>query len=161
MSRSRRNEAFGVGAVATLEDLKAEKRAGKTVLSTPNGSAAVRPWPIPSGENLYVAAATTQGRLLLFPLASLPELARGKGNKLINVPTTAFTSGEEAMIGAVVMDSSQELIVYAGQRHLRLKFKDLEHYVGERAQRGHKLPRGFQKADGLDVEGATAINLST
>src|SRR5262245_57506414 len=151
----------GYGFVATLEDLKAEKRAGKTVLSTPNASAAVRPWPVPTGENLYVAAATTQGRLLLFALASLPELPRGKGNKLINVPTAAFTSGEEAMIGAVVMDPSQELIVYAGQRHLRLKFKDLEHYIGERAQRGHKLPRGFQKADGLDVEGVTPINLST
>ncbi len=151
----------GYGFVATLEDLKAEKRAGKAVLSTPNGSHALRPWMVPGGDNLYVASATTQGRLLLFPLASLPELARGKGNKLINVPTAAFASGEEAMIGAVVLDARQSLVVYAGQRHLTLAFKDLEHYIGERAQRGHKLPRGFQKVDGLDVEGAAQISLST
>ena len=97
-----------------------------------------------------VAAVTDQGRLLVFPLAELPELARGKGNKLINVPTAAFKAGEETMIAAVVLMSGQEL--HAGARHLRMKAKDLENYVGERARRGRKLPRGFQKVDHLSVE---------
>jgi len=35
-----------------------------------------------------------------------------------------------------------------------MKAKDLEHYSGERGRRGHKLPRGFQKVDKLEVEGS-------
>ena len=105
-----------------------------------------------SEESRYVAAVTNLGRLLVFALDELPELSRGKGNKLINVPTAAFKSGEEQMLSAVVLDATQELIVHAGQRHLRLKFKDLDNYLGERARRGRKLPRGFQKVDSLSVE---------
>ena len=66
----------------------------------------------------------------------MPELARGKGNKLINIPTGAFNSGEETMIAVAAMSQSDQLIVRTGARHLRLKVKDLEHYIGERARRG-------------------------
>ena len=99
----------------------------------------------------WVAAVTNQGRMLVFPLADVPELSRGKGNKLINVPTAAFKAGEEEMIAAVVLTVDDELVVHAGQRHLRMKHKDLENYIGERARRGRKLPRGFQKVDRLSV----------
>jgi len=102
-------------------------------------------------DDSWVAAVTDQGRMLVFPLKDVPELARGKGNKLINVPTAAFKAGEEAMIAAVVVPSDEELVVHAGQRHLRLKHKDLSNYIGERARRGRKLPRGFQKVDRLSV----------
>jgi topoisomerase-4 subunit A len=44
------------------------------------------------------------------------------------------------------------LVVNAGKRHHKLKFSDLEHYRGERGRRGNKLPRGFQKVDGMQVE---------
>ncbi|MFT7654513.1 MAG: topoisomerase-4 subunit A, partial [Candidatus Azotimanducaceae bacterium] len=66
-------------------------------------------------------------------------------------PTAAFKAGEEKMIAAVVLDESQALVVHAGQRHLKMKHKDLENYIGERARRGRKLPRGFQKVDQLTV----------
>ena len=56
------------------------------------------------------------------------------------------------MIAVAVMSASDQLLVRAGQRHLRLKLKDVEHYVGERARRGHKLPRGFQRVDGVEIE---------
>jgi topoisomerase-4 subunit A len=103
-------------------------------------------------ENANVAAVTNQGRMLVFALKDLPELAKGKGNKLLNVPTAAFKSGEEELVGAVVVGVKDELLVHAGQRHLRLKAKDLESYAGERARRGRRLPRGFQKVDRLSVE---------
>ena len=85
-------------------------------------------------------------------LAEVPELARGKGNKLLNVPSPLYKAGEEQVVATALLQESQELLVHAGQRHLRLKFKDLDNYVGERARRGRKLPRGFQKVDGLSVE---------
>jgi len=142
----------GYGFVARLDDLTAKNRAGKSVLSVPKGAQALAPALITARDGALVVAVTDQGRLLAFPLADLPELARGKGNKLINVPSAAFKSGAEAMIAAVVMGPGDELKVLSGQRHLKLKLKDIEHYLGTRAQRGHKLPRGFQKVDALEVE---------
>jgi topoisomerase-4 subunit A len=122
----------------------------------PSGGYALAPLLIDQAlhesEHARVAAVTNQGRLLVFGLKDLPELARGKGNKLLNVPSAAFKSGEEELVGAVALGEKDELLVHAGQRHLRLKAKDLENYEGERARRGRKLPRGFQKVERLSVD---------
>lgn len=143
----------GFGFVGKLTDTVTKNRSGKACLTVPAGGVALRPHVVQGGEGpLYVAAVTNQGRMLVFGLAELPELSRGKGNKLINVPTAAFKAGEEEMISVAVLDEKQELVVRAGQRHLRLKYRDLGNYIGERARRGRKLPRGFQKVDGLSVE---------
>ena len=144
----------GFGFVGPLSEMVTKNKAGKAVLSVPQGGAALAPWPLEDAmlETGWVASVTDQGRLLVFPLKELPELNRGKGNKLINVPTAAFKAGEEKMIATVALTEDQELVVHAGQRHLRLKHKDLENYIGERARRGRKLPRGFQKVDRLTVE---------
>jgi topoisomerase-4 subunit A len=144
----------GFGFVSVLGDMVTKNKAGKAVLTVPSGGVALPPAPLDEqlGENAWVAAATNQGRLLVFPISEVPELTRGKGNKLINVPTAAFKAGEEVMVAVVVLGADQELLVHAGQRHLRMKLKDLENYVGERARRGRKLPRGFQKVERLSVE---------
>lgn len=144
----------GFGFIGRLGDMVTKNKAGKAVLSVPASGVALPPCLIDNDqvEGAWVASVTDQGRLLVFPLKELPELSRGKGNKLINVPTAAFKAGEEKMIAARVLTDDQELVVHAGQRHLRLKHKDLENYIGERARRGRKLPRGFQKVDQLSVE---------
>jgi len=142
----------GYGFVARLSDLVAKNRAGKAVLSVPGGGSALAPILVAESAGRMVVTITDQGRMLAFPLTEVPELARGKGNKLINVPSAAFKAGSEAMIAVAVMSESEQLLVRAGQRHLRLKLKDIEHYVGARALRGHKLPRGFQKVDGVEIE---------
>jgi len=147
----------GYGFVGRLEDLVTKNKAGKSLLNVPKGGQALPPFVFdPSGDedmsDAYVAAASSAGHLLLFPLGDLPEMSRGKGNKIINVPSAAFKAGEEFVIAAVVYRPNQQLVVYAGARHHRIKFKDLEHYIGERARRGRKLPRGFQKVDRLTVE---------
>jgi topoisomerase-4 subunit A len=143
----------GYGFVGKLEDMVTKNKAGKATLSVPKEGVSLPPVVLTDEEGLLVAAVTNQGRMLVFPLADLPELARGKGNKLINIPTAAFKSGEEQMVAVKILGPADELLVLAGQRHLRMKQKDLEHYVGERARRGRKLPRGFQKVDSLAVEG--------
>jgi topoisomerase-4 subunit A len=143
----------GYGFVARLEDLTTKNKAGKASLSVPkeNGRS-LAPVALTDTESAQVVAVTNQGRMLVFPLADVPELARGKGNKLINIPTAAFKSGEEQMVAVEVIGEDDELLVLTGQRHLRMKHKDLAHYEGERARRGRKLPRGFQKVDSLAVE---------
>ena len=142
----------GYGFIASLGDLVTKNKAGKATLSVPKGARALAPFEFDEKENQYVAAVTTQGRLLVFSLDELPELARGKGNKIINIPTASWKAREETMLAARVLAEGQVLIVLSGARHLRMKMRDLEHYLGERARRGRKLPRGFQKVDGLLVE---------
>ena len=143
----------GYGFVVRVGEIQAKNKAGKACLSVPKGGLALPPQTLlADAQDLWLAAATSQGRMLVFALGDVPELSRGKGNKLINIPSAAFKSGEETMIAAALLREADELRVHAGQRHLRLKFKDLENYIGERARRGRKLPRGFQKVDSLSVD---------
>ena len=55
------------------------------------------------------------------------------------------------MIGMVVIAEGEEILVWAGQRYMRMGRKDLEHFRGERAKRGRKLPRGFQRVTSIEV----------
>lgn len=89
--------------------------------------------------------------MLIFPAAELPIMPRGKGNKLIGIPSARVASREEYVTAVAVFTERDILKVISGKRHLSLKFAELEHYLGERGRRGHKLPRGFQKVDGLEV----------
>ena len=91
--------------------------------------------------------------LLLFGAKRLPELARGKGNKILNIPGSRLQSREEFVVDYAVIPVGEALVVHSGKRYLVMKDTDLEHYRGERGRRGHKLPRGFQKVDRLDVQG--------
>ena len=143
----------GYGFVAKLGDLQTKNRAGKAAISLPKGGRVLQPSRVSSVEGAWVAAATNEGRLLVFPLADLPQLARGKGNKIIGIPSARVQSREEFVVAVQVISEGSSLLVYAGKRHIKLKFSELEHYRGERGRRGNKLPRGFQKVDDVRVEG--------
>lgn len=143
----------GYGFIGTVSDMVTKNKAGKAYLSVGKEGTALQPLPLTAPiEECHLAVATNLGRMLVFPLAEVPELPKGKGNKLLNVPSASFKAKEEWVVDIAVLTDSQELLVHAGQRHHRIKFKDLENYVGERARRGRKLPRGFQKVDSLSVE---------
>ena len=142
----------GYGFVGNLRDMVTKNRAGKALLSVPKGGSALPPVRVAAEVSQQVVTLTSQGRMLVFPLVEVPQLSRGKGNKLINIPSAAFKNREEFLIAFELVGPGDELLVFAGQRHLRMKARDLVHYAGERARRGRKLPRGFQKADSLVVE---------
>jgi len=142
----------GYGFVAKLADLQTKNRAGKAALKLPKGGQVIQPARVLQTDASWVAAVSNEGRLLLFPLADLPQLARGKGNKIIGVPGARVVSREEFVVAVQVLSDSDALVVHAGKRHLKLKFNELEHYQGERGRRGNKLPRGFQKVDSMTVE---------
>ena len=142
----------GYGFVVRGEDLQAKNKAGKALLSLPNGARVVAPRPLVSREEDWLAAVTTEGRLLLFKVADLPQLGKGKGNKIIGIPGERVASREEYLTDLAVLPQGATLVLQAGKRTLSLKADDLEHYKGERGRRGNKLPRGFQRVDGLLVE---------
>ncbi|UCE89369.1 MAG: DNA topoisomerase IV subunit A, partial [Pseudomonadota bacterium] len=139
----------GYGFVAKLEDLITRNKRGKAVLRVPKGANVLPPVPVSDHEHQWVAAASTEGRLLIHRLADLPVLGKGKGIKIINIPAARAAQRDEYVSAVTVVDESQKLIVRAGKRHLTLKTADLEHYQGERGRRGHKLPRGLRHVDRL------------
>lgn len=142
----------GYGFVVKGEDLQAKNKAGKLLLSLPNGSRVMQPRPVSDRESNWLAAVTTEGRLLVFKVSDLPQLGKGKGNKIIGIPGERVASREEFMSDIVVIPENATLVLQAGKRTLSLKGDDLEHYKGERGRRGNKLPRGFQRVDALLVE---------
>ncbi|MCH7416740.1 DNA topoisomerase IV subunit A [Pseudomonas mosselii] len=142
----------GYGFVVKGEDLQAKNKAGKGLLSLPNGAKVMTPRPVADREQDWLAAVTTEGRLLVFKVADLPQLGKGKGNKIIGVPGDRVASREEFVTDLAVISEGSTLVLQAGKRTLSLKPDDLEHYKGERGRRGSKLPRGFQRVDSLMVE---------
>lgn len=142
----------GYGFVVKGEDLQAKNKAGKALLTLPNGAKVVAPKPVNNLEDDWLAAVTTEGRLLLFKVTDLPQLGKGKGNKIIGIPGERVASREEYLTDLAVLPSGSSLVLQAGKRTLTLKADDLEHYKGERGRRGNKLPRGFQRVDQLLVE---------
>ncbi len=142
----------GYGFVARLGDLQGRNKAGKAVLKLPSGARVLQPQPVGDYERDLIAAVTTEGRLLLFPLKELPQLAKGKGNKIINIPASRVTTREEYVVDVLVVPEDKGVTLYAGKRHITIRRTDLEHYYGERGRRGSKLPRGFQRVDKMSVE---------
>ena len=142
----------GYGFVVKGEDLQAKNKAGKALLSLPTGARVVAPRPLANREEDWLAAVTTEGRLLVFPVRDLPQLGKGKGNKIIGIPGERVASREEYLVDLAVLPAGATLLLQAGKRTLSLKAEDLEHYKGERGRRGNKLPRGFQRVEGLQVE---------
>ena len=143
--------SWGYGFVTKAANLHSRMKAGKAMLSLPGDSKPVEPAIITSDSVDTAVCVTSDGYLLAFPLAELPELSKGKGNKLINIPPKRLKGGDEHMIGMVVIAADEEVLVWAGQRYMRIGKKDLEHFTGERAKRGRKLPRGFQRVTRIEV----------
>ncbi|MFJ3467401.1 DNA topoisomerase IV subunit A [Pseudomonas sp. NPDC090203] len=145
----------GYGFVVKGEDLQAKNKAGKGLVSLPAGAKVILPRLVPDREQNWLAAVTTEGRLLVFKISDLPQLGKGKGNKIIGIPGDRVASREEYVTDLAVIPDGATLVLQAGKRTLSLKPDDLEHYKGERGRRGNKLPRGFQRVDALLVESAT------
>ena len=135
----------GYGFIARLGDLVSRNKAGKAILRVPQGGKSVVPAPVPADTECLIAAVSSIGRLLLFEMEELPELAKGKGNKLINIPGPKYKSGEEKMVAATVVPEDGSLEVYTGTRKMTLKWNDLDDYYGDRALRGSMLPKGWRK----------------
>lgn len=142
----------GYGFIVKGEDLQTKNKAGKALLSLPTNAKVIPPQLVVNKDQDLIAAVSNEGRLLLFPIVDLPQLAKGKGNKIINISSSRAANHEEYMIGVAVLSANASLILQSGKRSISLKPTDLAHYKGERGRRGNKLPRGFQRVDNIRIE---------
>ena len=142
----------GYGFVIKIEDMYSRNRAGKLVLNVPDGANVLPPVTVPADGGALLCAVNNDGKLLVFPVKELPELAKGKGNKIFGIDTKRFEKREEFMVSVAVISPEQNLLVWSGDRKMTLKFAELKEYRGERAQRGGVLPRGWRKVERLEIE---------
>ncbi|MEO7386231.1 MAG: DNA topoisomerase IV subunit A [Gammaproteobacteria bacterium] len=148
----------GYGFFVRLGELHSRNRSGKACLRVPEGGDVLIPSPVSGPEfpgKVVVAAVSSEGRLLVFPAADLPELSRGKGNKLFGISTRKFKAGEEKLTAVAVVEPGQSLALFSNQRTMTLTPKDLAEYRGARSQRGAVLPRGWRKIDRIAVVAGT------
>ena len=141
----------GYGFVTRAKNLLANKKGGKAVLTLPKGARVLPAQPVTDPDTDRVVAVTSAGRMLVIPVSDLPEMARGKGNKIIGIPGKKVEAREEYLVAVAVVPEGARVRLLSGKRHLNLKAADLNAYEGERGRRGNKLPRGFQKVDALEV----------
>jgi len=141
----------GYGFVAKLADMITRNKAGKSTLSVPKGADVLPPVPIRSLDDDWVVAATTDGYMLVIPLNEVPQLPRGKGNKIINIPSTRLKSREEYVAAIDCLQDGEKLTVHAGKKFKTMSATEVDEFAGERGRRGHKLPRGYQKVERLEV----------
>ncbi|MBN8225000.1 MAG: DNA topoisomerase IV subunit A [Xanthomonadales bacterium] len=142
--------SHGYGFVTRFENLTGRNKAGKALLNLTPSARVLQPAAVANPDTDRIVAVTSAGHLLAIPAGELPELDKGKGNKLIDIPKAKL--GTERVVAVAAVAPGQSLQVRSGQRTMSLSFKDLDEYLGSRATRGGLLPRGWQKVDGLDVQ---------
>ena len=133
----------GYGFISNLGNLKSKTKSGKNAITLPSKSKAMKIVLVEDLESQYVAVTTNRGRLLIFPIAELPQLSKGKGNKLIQIPATDLTARKELITGLCALNETQKLRVYYGKRKPLYKPGDWIHFVSHRARRGKELRPGY------------------
>jgi len=148
----------GYGFVSSFGDMVSRNKNGKALISLPEAAKVMAPQCINDFENDCCLTITSEGRMLVFPVKNLPVLSKGKGNKIINIPSARSKLREEFVSLLCIIPEGAAITLHAGKRKLTLKSADIEHYKGERGRRGNKLPRGLQRVSKIEVESATVIN---
>ncbi|KFN44795.1 DNA topoisomerase IV subunit A [Arenimonas oryziterrae] len=145
------SSSWGYGFVTRFENFTGRNKAGKQLINADDAADILAPALVTDAQTDWIVSITNSGHLLAFPITELPELDKGKGNKLIQIPPAKLKSGEEKVIAVASVRQGGELTLYCGQRKLVLGWRDLQAYEGARASRGNALPRGFQRVDSVEA----------
>ena len=140
----------GYGFICTFNDLVSRNRAGKALISLPDNARVMTPLVI-ENESDMLLAITSAGRMLMFPVSDLPELSKGKGNKIINIPSAEAAKGEDGLAHLFLLPPQSTLTIHVGKRKIKLRPEELQKVVGERGRRG-SLMRGLQRIDRVEID---------
>lgn len=141
----------GYGFICTFEDLVARNRNGKAMITLPDNARALAPLEV-SGEDDLLLTITAAGRMLLFPVSDLPQLSKGKGNKIISISAAQAAAGEDRIAYLMILTPKSSVTLHVGKRKLQLRPEDLQKFRAERGRKGTLLPRGLQRIDSIEVE---------
>ncbi len=141
---------FGYGFICKFSDMVTRNKNGKALITVPAGAELLPPVAIRDVEQQFIVAITSQGYIGVIPLKELPQLSKGKGNKIINVPPKKLKAGEEIVGAMHCVSEDDKLTIHVGKKFKSMNFKELQDYLIERGKRGSKLPRGWQNIDWVE-----------
>ena len=127
----------GYGFVTQLENLYSKNKAGKTTISVPTGSQVLTPATVQLGQ--FIMVVTSEPTMLVFPVDELPVLAKGKGNKLIQMPKG------ETVCAIFAFTPGQKVTLVAGSYEKTFGPTAIEEAFSSRAKKGLVLPRTLKK----------------
>lgn len=140
----------GYGFVTKFGDMLGKTRNGRPLISVPEGGVVKMPVKLADAEE--IAAITAAGRLLIFKIADIPELNKGKGCRLIGIKGSDVSEREDYVTILTVMPRGCDtLVLFAGRRKMTIAGKDLDDYRGTLGSKGRMLPRGLQKIDSVEA----------
>ncbi len=142
----------GYGFIGKMEDFITKNKKGKGIIKVPLGAKVLPPVPVNDMETDWVAMASSDGHLLFHHISELPQMPKGKGIKIINIPSAKLKSGEESATAMTVINESDNLFIRSSKTTKVLKSADMEPYEGERGQRGKKLPPSLRAVELLRKE---------
>ncbi|MBP6122989.1 MULTISPECIES: DNA topoisomerase IV subunit A [Providencia] len=142
----------GYGFICTFNDLVTKNKTGKALISLPENAKVLAPIELHNEQEDLLLAITKAGRMLIFPVADLPQLSKGKGNKIINITGAQAATGEDLLAWLMILPSQASMTLYFGKRKLKFKAEDLQKYRSERGRKGTSLPRGMHNIERIEIE---------
>ncbi|EMM9642267.1 DNA topoisomerase IV subunit A [Providencia rettgeri] len=142
----------GYGFICTFNDLVTKNKAGKALISLPDNAKVLAPIELHNEQEDLLLAITKAGRMLIFPVADLPQLSKGKGNKIINIAGAQAASGDDLLTWLMILPTGASMTLHFGKRKLKFKAEDLQKYRSERGRKGTSLPRGMHNIERIDIE---------
>ncbi|EPL6456131.1 DNA topoisomerase IV subunit A [Providencia rettgeri] len=142
----------GYGFICTFNDLVTKNKSGKALISLPENAKVLAPIELNNEQEDLLLAITKAGRMLIFPVADLPQLSKGKGNKIINIAGAQAASGEDVLTWLMLLPVGASITLHFGKRKLKFKAEDLQKYRSERGRKGTSLPRGMHNIERIDIE---------
>ncbi len=143
--------SHGYGFVCRFEDMLTRNKNGKALISISKGASLLPAIAVEDFDKGLVVSISSEGYISLMDLISIPQLSRGKGNKILGVPLKRLKSGEEFVSYTVCLSAKQKLVVHSGKKYKSMNLRELEEYRTERGKRGRKLPRGYQNVSKVEV----------
>ena len=122
----------GRGFICAETEMLAQTRTGKQILNVSVPAEATVCNPI---EGDHIAVVGTNRKLLIFPLSEVPEMTKGRGVTLQKYKDATLSDAK-----GLVLKQGLTWIDKAGRTKTETALKE---YLGERAQAGRIVPRGF------------------
>lgn len=142
----------GYGFICTFNDLVTKNKTGKALISLPENAKVLAPIELHNEQEDLLLAITKAGRMLIFPVADLPQLSKGKGNKIINIAGAQAATGDDLLTWLMILPVGASMTLHFGKRKLKFKAEDLQKYRSERGRKGTSLPRGMHNIERIDIE---------
>ncbi|MGD2172129.1 MAG: DNA topoisomerase IV subunit A [Gammaproteobacteria bacterium] len=145
------SSSHGYGYVCRFADLVTRNKNGKAQISLQKGAQLMPVVAVPDYDNDWLVSITSEGYIAVIDAAQVPQLARGKGNKIHGIPPKRLKAGEEEIAYIACLTGKQKLVIHCGKKYKTMNQNELEDYRIERGKRGRKLPRGYQNVTAIEV----------